>query len=105
MWLRRFLPKLPYFNRLILTSTTGNIEPTTAQLGAGGPAFAPIVGALGEALTELKPGGSAAFYDSAIADVRVFSVISGAGYVPRGTKVVVLDNRDNRLLVRPENNV
>jgi hypothetical protein len=31
-------------------------------------------------------------------------VISGAGYIPRGSKVVVLDNRDNRIIVRPEEN-
>jgi len=106
MWFRRFLPKLPYFNRLILTATTGNLDQHSAsaipaQISSG---FRPIVGALGEALSELKPGGSATFYDSAIADVRVFSVISGAGYIPKGSKIVVLDNRDNRIIVRPEVN-
>jgi membrane-bound serine protease (ClpP class) len=104
MWFRRFLPKLPYFNRLILTTTTGNLDtPAVSSIpSVASSSFRPIVGALGEALNDLKPGGSATFYDSAIADVRVFSVISGAGYIPRGSKVVVLDNRDNRIIVRPE---
>lgn len=106
MWFRRFLPKLPYFNRLILTTTTGNLDqPAVSSIPAvASSSFRPIVGALGEALNDLRPGGSATFYDSAIADVRVFSVISGAGYIPRGSKVVVLDNRDNRIIVRPEEN-
>jgi len=104
MWFRRFLPKLPYFNRLILTATTGNLDtPVATSIPAvASSSFRPIVGALGEALNDLKPGGTATFYDSAIADVRVFSVISGAGYIPRGSKVVVLDNRDNRIIVRAE---
>lgn len=104
MWFRRFLPKLPYFNRLILTTTTGNLDtPVATSIPAvASSSFRPIVGALGEALNDLKPGGTATFYDSAIADVRVFSVISGAGYIPRGSKVVVLDNRDNRIIVRAE---
>jgi len=104
IWFRRFLPKLPYFNRLILTATTGNIDhsPASSIPAQASSNFRPIVGALGEALSELKPGGSATFYDSAIADVRVFSVISGAGYIAKGSKVVVLDNRDNRIIVRPE---
>ena len=104
MWLRKHLPKLPYFKRLILTATTGNLDQPAAFSSSNDAlsSFRPIVGALGEALSELKPGGSATFYDSAIADVRVFSVISGAGYIPQGSKVVVLDNRDNRIIVRPE---
>lgn len=104
MWFRRFLPKLPYFNRLILTTTTGNVDtPAMSSIPAVASfSFRPIVGALGEALNDLKPGGTATFYDSAIADVRVFSVISGAGYIPSGSKVVVLDNRDNRIIVRAE---
>ena len=86
MFLRKHLPKLPYFNRLILTATTGNLDQPAApsSIPSTSPStFRPIVGALGEALTELKPGGSAAFYDSAIADMRVFSVISGAGFISK----------------------
>jgi membrane-bound serine protease (ClpP class) len=106
MWLRKYLPKLPYFNRLILTTTTGNLDAGAAQLGGAAEwTFQPIVGALGEAVTDLRPGGTASFYDPAIADVRVFSVISGTGYVHRGSKIVILENKDNRIIVRAETNV
>jgi membrane-bound serine protease (ClpP class) len=104
VWLRRFLPKMPYFNRLILTTVTGDIHAgdntTTAPMQRVGDRFVPAVGAFAEAVSELRPGGSASFYDPTIADVRVLSVISAAGYIPRGKKLVVLDNSDNRILVR-----
>jgi membrane-bound serine protease (ClpP class) len=99
MWLRRFLPKLPYLNRLILTTTTGNIDapPTAANL----PEYRPIVGAIGEAISELKPGGSAAFLDPITGQTRAFSVVSDVGYIPRGTRLAVQNNSDNRIVVRP----
>jgi membrane-bound serine protease (ClpP class) len=104
VWLRRFLPRMPYFNRLILTTVAGDIHSgdntTTAPMQRIGDRFVPAVGAFAEAASELRPGGSASFYDPTIADVRVLSVISAAGYVPHGKKLVVLDNSDNRILVR-----
>ena len=30
LWLRRFLPGIPYFNRLILNTTSGNVAPIPA---------------------------------------------------------------------------
>jgi len=104
MVLKRYLPKMPYFGRLILTTVSGDTGRQTPLPGAPavdhGP-FWPAVGAFGEAVSDLKPGGSVAFYDPTIAEVRVMSVISATGYVSRGAKVTILDNRDNRLLVRP----
>jgi membrane-bound serine protease (ClpP class) len=99
MWLRRFLPKLPYFSRLILTTTTGNVDapPTTAHFAD----YRPVVGAIGESISELKPGGSAAFLDPITGQPRAFSVISDVGYVPRGTRLAVQSNGDNRIVVRP----
>jgi hypothetical protein len=104
-WLRRYLPRLPYLNRLILTTVSGDIHAAdntaTAPMQQIGDRFVPAVGAFAEAVSELRPGGSASFYDPTIADVRVLSVISAAGYVSKGAKLVVLDNSDNRILVRP----
>ena len=104
-WLRRYLPRLPYLNRLILTTVSGDIHAAdntvTAPMQQIGDRFVPAVGAFADAVSELRPGGSASFYDPTIADVRVLSVISAAGYVARGQKLVVLDNSDNRILVRP----
>jgi len=61
----------------------------------------PLVGAIGEALSELKPGGSATFIDPMTGVRRVVSVLSDVGYVARGTRVAVRSTADNRVVVRP----
>jgi membrane-bound serine protease (ClpP class) len=102
-WLRRYLPRMPYFSRLILTATTGNMEEAVA-LPPRVPDVTddrPLVGAIGEALSELKPGGSATFIDPMTGVRRVVSVLSDVGYVPRGTRVAVRSTADNRIVVRP----
>ena len=104
-WLRRYLPTMPYFNRLILTATTGNMD----EVAAAAPERVadvrdddrPLVGAIGEALSELKPGGSATFIDPMTGVRRVVSVLSDVGYVARGTRVAVRSTADNRVVVRP----
>jgi membrane-bound serine protease (ClpP class) len=99
-WLRSFLPKLPYFNRLILTATSGGEA-------ASNPAAVlpennwPGVGTAGVAVTELRPGGEAEFMDVAIGDFRPVAVISESGYVAAGSKLVVRESRGNRIVVRP----
>jgi membrane-bound serine protease (ClpP class) len=103
-WLRRYLPSMPYFNRLILTATTGNIDDTAAApraLDAAAADDRPIVGAIGEALSELKPGGSAVFVDPNTGARRIYSVLSDVGYVARGTRLAVRTTGDNRIVVRP----
>jgi membrane-bound serine protease (ClpP class) len=105
VWLRKFLPRMPYFNRLILTTVAGDIhaadDTNTAPMQRIGERFVPAVGAFADAVSDMRPGGSASFYDPTIADVRVLSVISSTGYISKGQKLVVLDNSDNRILVRP----
>jgi hypothetical protein len=102
MWLRKFLPRMPYFNRLILSTVSG--APRPAPKGyvtpAGAPADAwPFVGTIGVALSELKPGGTAEFpYGD---DKRAASVIAEGGYVPRGSKLAVLEVKGSRVVVRP----
>jgi hypothetical protein len=101
MWLRRFLPKLPYFHRLILTATSGGNSHASepGELPQGN--LWPGVGTQGKAVTELKPGGSAEFMDLSLGDVRTIAVISESGYVPAGSKLVVRESRANHVLVRP----
>ena len=95
--LRSFLPKLPYFNRLILT--TGGVAPGGAEMPAGADDHWPFTGTLGRAVTDLRPGGSAEFpYADA---TQITAVVSDSGYVAKGTAVVVLETRGNRVLVRP----
>ena len=99
LWLRRYLPSIPYFNKLILTATTGNAA-TTPVPGDRRPGDVwPFVGAVGVAATDLRPGGSVTFpYGDA---ARTAGVVSAAGYLPQGTKVVVEEIQGSSVRVRP----
>ncbi len=96
MWLRRFLPSLPYFNRLILAADSGI---SAATPGAALAAW-PLVGREGKAVTELKPGGSAEFLDDESGEMRVTSVVSESGFIERGDGVVVREVAGSRVVVR-----
>lgn len=108
-WLSRYLPSLPLLNRLILTATSGGstataiakpppgIEPLTVAEPA--PAW-PLLGMVGRAVTPLRPGGSAEFYDEIRADNRVVIVSSESGYIPAGASVIVREVSSNRVKVR-----
>ena len=91
MLIRKYLPKLPYMNRLIL-----------APVPAAGPGAAddvwPFVGTLGRTMTDLKPGGTAQFPYAD--DTRAASVVSDSGFVPAGERVVVHEVHGNRIVVR-----
>jgi membrane-bound serine protease (ClpP class) len=96
-WLNKFLPKMPVLNRLILTAATGNAA-ATARAPVSDPW--PPPGAVGKATSELLPGGTAEFFDPAIADVRVAFVVSEAGYVPAGSEIVVREVSGPSIVVR-----
>jgi membrane-bound serine protease (ClpP class) len=95
-WLSRYLPKMPYFNRLVLSGVSGNggivAEATT-------PAWPPI-GSVGRAVTPLGPGGSAEFPNASGTDFRIFSVVSESGYLPAGSPVIVREVGGGRLVVQ-----
>jgi membrane-bound serine protease (ClpP class) len=98
MWLRRYLPSIPYFNKLILTATTGNVAtlPPPGEKRRQDPW--PFVGTVGVAATDLLPGGSVEFpYGNA---TRPTAVVSADGFVPAGAKVVVEDIQGSSIRVR-----
>jgi membrane-bound serine protease (ClpP class) len=99
-YLRRFMPKLPYFNRLILTATSGGagVAPSAVNAPFSPSDRWPFVGTTGVAVSELKPGGTARFPYAA--DVRSTSVVSESGFVEPGTKVIVREVQGNRVVVR-----
>lgn len=85
MWLRRFLPGIPYFRKLILTTTSGNVAPISAVRTS--TEVWPFIGTIGVATTELLPGGYAEFpFGDA---TRPAAVINIDGYGATGSKVVV----------------
>jgi membrane-bound serine protease (ClpP class) len=79
-WLSRYLSTIPYFNRLVLSTPDGD---TSAKM------VWPPVGALGKALTDLHPGGSAEFFDGQSQVKRPASVVSEGGFVPAGSAITV----------------
>jgi len=101
LYIRQFLPKVPFFNRIILTATTGNnasVVPGSGPHGIKAHDAWPFVGTVGRALTDLRPGGTAEF---PFADItRSTAVVSRSGYVTAGAKVMVEEVRGNRVTVR-----
>ncbi|MDB5289701.1 MAG: hypothetical protein JWL69_942 [Phycisphaerales bacterium] len=98
-YIRRFLPKLPLFRRLILTQVSGGTVPSPAgpAMKAGDDVW-PFLGTIGITASDLKPGGVVRFPYGA--DTRTAPVVSAAGFVPAGTRVVVQEARGNRIVVR-----
>jgi membrane-bound ClpP family serine protease len=100
-WLSRYLPRLPYFNRLVLqapgdAATVG----AAAAITDPPPAAWPTVGMRGKVVADLRPGGIVAFYDDATNDTRTADVVCDCGYVPRGAEVIVREVAGNRIVVR-----
>lgn len=96
-WLQRYLPRLPYFNRLILNTTSGDV------LGAsGGQATGiwPAIGSRGRVVTDLRPGGTVEFRDESIDDNRIADVISDSGFVAAGQEVAVREVHGTHVVVR-----
>ncbi len=92
MWLRQFLPKIPYFKHLILPPVGGT--PDTANPANSWPG----VGTEGTALSDLRPAGSAQFADL-IGEIRTIPVTCETGYLPAGSKLVVRQSDGGRLVV------
>ncbi|HSZ55670.1 MAG TPA: ATP-dependent Clp protease proteolytic subunit [Tepidisphaeraceae bacterium] len=98
MWLRRYLPAIPYFNKLILTATTGNTDELVTRPPKAQESW-PFVGTIGNTVTDLRPGGSVEF---PFGDTtRTAAVVSLNGYIPGGTKVVVEQIEGSSVRVRP----
>src|SRR4051794_9049912 len=100
-WLQRYLPKLPYFNRLILTTPDGGVASIDTTIPGSVQVIAwPALGSRGRAMTDLRPGGSAAFHDDTIGDAPITDVTSASGFVAAGAEVVVRAVEGKRVVVR-----
>jgi membrane-bound serine protease (ClpP class) len=91
--LMRFFPRLPLFNRLVLQGDLSGAVVTAAQ-GAGAGAPEQLVGRLGTAATNLRPGGSARF------DGKLVDVISDGEWLEAGTPLKIVSADSNRIVVR-----
>lgn len=87
-----YLPHVPYANRLVLTPSAEGADPfeeTDPQ-----PAYASLLGSVGEAATALRPAGKARFDDDYV------DVVAEGSYVPAGARVRVIEVEGNRVVVK-----
>ncbi|HEX4794782.1 MAG TPA: ATP-dependent Clp protease proteolytic subunit [Humisphaera sp.] len=97
--MRKILPSLPLFKKLILTEVSGGQLPTSAgPAHKAGDDVWPFVGSIGVVISDLHPGGVVRFPYGG--DSRHASVVSSAGFIPAGARVVVEEARGNRIVVR-----
>jgi membrane-bound ClpP family serine protease len=89
--LARFLPSIPYANRLMLKPAGEGeeefVEPT-------GPDYSGLLGAIGVAATPLRPAGKVQFNDEFV------DVMAEGGYVNPGARVQVVETEGNRVVVK-----
>jgi len=75
-----------------------------ALMGAlGADMVWPLVGHVGRALSDLRPGGSAEFRDETLNGTRAVSVVTDGSYVRAGDDVIVTESRGSRVVVRAAN--
>ncbi len=92
--LARYLPSIPYVNRLIL-HPAGEEEESAETVPAPAHAeLAALLGAIGVAATPLRPAGKAQFGDAFV------DVVAEGCYVVPGTRVQVIEIEGNRVVVK-----
>jgi membrane-bound serine protease (ClpP class) len=98
-FLRKYLPRTYFFNRLMLTPATAKTG-TEFEISMTAPAQGQQVsvraGDLGEALSLLRPAGKARFGDA------VVDVVAQGEYISKGSKIKITEIHGNRVVVRPE---
>jgi membrane-bound ClpP family serine protease len=97
LFLARYLPSIPYANRLMLVPPTEKAGADAADLSSvpGAAAAAALFGAIGVAATTLRPAGMARFGEQFV------DVITEGGFVDAGTRIQVVEVEGNRIVVKP----
>jgi membrane-bound ClpP family serine protease len=88
-----FLPGIPYFNRLVLKPPLDD-EEGTLESSVPGSVSPALLGAIGVAVTTLRPSGKAQFGD------EFMDVIAEGDYVNPGSRVQVIEIEGNRIVVK-----
>lgn len=93
--LARYLPNIPGANRLFLAPPTEPVGSALIEsLSPGAALAASLLGAVGTAVTVLRPAGTALFGD------RYVDVVSDGSYIPPGTRVQVIEVEGTRIMVK-----
>ena len=88
-----FLPGIPYFNRLVLQPPNEEME-GPLDVSASGTISPALLGAIGVAVTTLRPAGKAQFGD------EFLDVVAEGDYVNPGSRVQVIEIEGNRVVVK-----
>ena len=88
----RFLPHVPYANRLVLNSPSEGLVGSSALPGAS--EAAEQLGSMGMASTDLRPAGVVKIGD------KFVDVVSDGGFIPAGTRVQVIQVEGTRIVVK-----
>jgi membrane-bound ClpP family serine protease len=91
--LARYLPHIPYANRLVLAPPDEQAEMMEGDAPLAQPAE--LLGAIGVAATTLRPAGKARFGDQFI------DVVAEGYYVDSGTRVQIIEIDGVRVVVKP----
>lgn len=93
--LARYLPNIPYANRLVLAPPAERAEEFGTESSASQYSdMMELLGAVGTSATMLRPSGMAKFGDAYV------DVVSEGGYVPAGARVQVVEIEGNRVVVK-----
>jgi membrane-bound serine protease (ClpP class) len=92
--LARYLPSIPYVNRLILHPAGETEEGVESAPDPMHAELAALLGAIGVAATPLRPAGKAQFGEAFV------DVVAEGGYVVPGTRVQVIEIEGNRVVVK-----
>lgn len=89
----KFLPRIPYANRLMLMPPSDRAAEMQAAL-PGAEEAATLLGAIGTTNTPLRPAGVVRFAD------RFIDVVSDGGFIPAGARVQVVTVEGTRIVVK-----
>jgi membrane-bound ClpP family serine protease len=93
--LAKYLPHVPYANRLFLKPpATATDESDGERIDTLRPELAALLGAIGVAATPLRPAGKVQFGEQFV------DVVSESGYVQPGTRVQVVEIEGMRVVVK-----
>jgi membrane-bound serine protease (ClpP class) len=90
----RFLPNIPYANRLMLAPPAEDADAPDADLTQEGLQASALLGAVGVATTTLRPSGTAQFGE------QFLDVVAEGDFVDAGTRVQVIEIEGNRIVVK-----
>ncbi len=92
--LARYLPHIPGANRLIMKPAGMTVDGEEAPDHSGALDLAPLLGAIGVAVSSLRPAGKMQIGDEFV------DVVAEGGYIAPGTRVQVIEIEGNRIVVK-----